>query len=114
MHSRSYPTRPPTPSAPATPATALHLRHGWWTASCADCGHELGRSRDQEAAERTGERRRCPVCRPDDADTPVPSDDGDQVSVPRYLVPDRPELQDQLDDLVEWIAANGGYDREPS
>jgi hypothetical protein len=86
--------------------------HGWWTASCADCGHELARSRDQEAAERTGGRRRCPVCRPDDTDVSVPSDDGDWIAVPRYLVPDEPELQDQLDYLVEWIAANGGFDRE--
>ena len=112
MQHRSYPTRPPTPSAPAAPATALHLRHGWWTASCADCGLELARSRDQEAAERTGERRRCPVCRPADADAPVPSDDGDGITVSRYLVPDQPELQDQLDYLVEWIAANDGFDRE--
>jgi hypothetical protein len=114
MQHRSYPIRPPTPSAPAAPATALHLRHGWWTASCADCGHELARSRDQEGADRTGERRRCPVCRPEDANAPVPSDDGDWITVPRYLVPDQPELQDQLDYLVEWIAANGGFDPEPS
>jgi hypothetical protein len=113
MQHRSYPTRPGTPSAHAAPATALHLRHGWWTASCADCGHELARSRDQEAAERSGERRRCPVCRPDDADAPVPSDD-DWITVPHYLIPGHPELQDQLDDLVEWVAANGGFDREPS
>jgi hypothetical protein len=92
----------------------LHLVHGWWVASCADCGHELARSRDQEAAERTGERRRCPVCRPNDADAPVPSDDHDWITVPHYLIPDRPELQDQLDDLVEWVAANGGFDQEPS
>jgi hypothetical protein len=50
-----YPTRRPA---------ALHLLHGWWIASRADCGHELGRSRDQEAAERAGERRRCPICQP--------------------------------------------------
>jgi hypothetical protein len=62
MQTRSYSTRLGTPTPPAT---ALHLRHGWWTASCADCGHELGRSRDQEAAERAGERRRCPICRED-------------------------------------------------
>jgi hypothetical protein len=49
------------------PAPALHLLHGWWVASCPDCGHELGRRRDQEAAERTGERRRCPICRPPQA-----------------------------------------------
>jgi hypothetical protein len=46
------------------PAPALHLLHGWWIASCPDCGHQLGRRRDQEAAERVGERRRCPICRP--------------------------------------------------
>jgi hypothetical protein len=44
---------------------ALHLIHGWWVASCPDCGHELGRSRDQAQAERVGERRRCPICRPE-------------------------------------------------
>jgi hypothetical protein len=64
MQHRSYPTRLGTPT-PAVPPFALHLLHGWWTASCADCGHELGSSRDQEAAERAGERRRCPVCRQD-------------------------------------------------
>jgi hypothetical protein len=65
MHTRSYPTRPGTPtSSPAVPAFALHLLHGWWIASCPECGHELGRSRDQEAAERAGERRRCPICQP--------------------------------------------------
>lgn len=46
-----------------TPA-ALHLLHGWWIASCPGCGHELGRRRDQDAAERVGQRRRCPICRP--------------------------------------------------
>jgi hypothetical protein len=44
---------------------ALHLLHGWWVASCPTCGHELGRRRDQAAAERAGERRRCPVCTPE-------------------------------------------------
>ena len=63
MQHRSYPTRPGTP-APAVPPFALHLLHGVWVASCPDCGHELGRSRDQEAAERAGERRRCPICQP--------------------------------------------------
>jgi hypothetical protein len=46
------------------PAPALHLLHGWWIASCPDCGFELARRRDQEAAERAGQRRRCPICRP--------------------------------------------------
>jgi hypothetical protein len=55
MHHQPYPTRRPA---------ALHLLHGWWIASCAECGYELGRSRDQEAAERAGERRRCPICQP--------------------------------------------------
>ena len=91
MHSRSCPTRPPTPSAPATPATALHLRHGWWTASCPDCGHELGRSRDQAGAEQAGERRRCPICRPK-----------------------RPDRHDRLAFLVAWIAANVDVDQEAS
>jgi hypothetical protein len=93
MQHRSYPTRPPTPSAPAAPPTtfALHLLHGVWVASCPECGHELGRSRDQEAAERAGERRRCPICQPE-----------------------RPDRAAQLAFLIEWIAANGGYDREPS
>ena len=84
MQTRSYPMRPPTPTPPATPPAALHLLHGWWIASCPDCGHELGRSRDQEAAERTGQRRRCPICRPERADR-----------------------QAQLAFLVAWIAANG-------
>jgi hypothetical protein len=61
MQPRSYPTRPETPTPPPF---ALHLLHGWWVASCPDCGHELGRSRDQQAAERAGERRRCPICQP--------------------------------------------------
>lgn len=43
---------------------ALHLIHGWWIASCPDCGFELGRRRDQARAEQAGERRRCPICRP--------------------------------------------------
>jgi hypothetical protein len=49
------------------PAPALHLLHGWWVASCPDCGYELARRRDQEAAERAGERSRCPICRPGQA-----------------------------------------------
>jgi hypothetical protein len=64
MQTRSYSTRPSTPTPPAVAAAALHLLHGWWVASCPDCGHELGRSRDQEVAERAGERRRCPICQP--------------------------------------------------
>ena len=91
MQHRSYPNQPPTPSAPAAPAFALHLVHGTWVASCPDCGHELGRSRDQEAAERAGQRRCCPICRPE-----------------------RPDRRAQLAFLIEWVAANGGFDREPS
>jgi hypothetical protein len=59
---------------------ALHLLHGWWTASCPDCGYEFARSRDQEAVERAGARRRCPICRPsthgtrDGAGTPASTD----------------------------------------
>jgi hypothetical protein len=65
MQTRSYPTRPTTPTrAVPTPEPALHLLHGWWVVSCPGCGHELGRSRDQEAAERRGQRRRCPMCQP--------------------------------------------------
>ena len=64
MQHRSYPTRPGTPTPRAVPPFALHLLHGVWVASCPECGHELGRSRDQEAAERAGERRRCPICQP--------------------------------------------------
>jgi len=52
---------------PTPREAALHLRHGWWIASCAECGHELGRSRDQEAAEHAGRRRRCPICQPTQA-----------------------------------------------
>jgi hypothetical protein len=59
MHPAPY----PTPRRPA----ALHLRHGWWLASCADCGHELGRNRDQAQAEHVGQRRRCPICQPEPA-----------------------------------------------
>jgi hypothetical protein len=55
MHPAPYPTHRPA---------ALHLLHGWWIASCPDCGHELARSRDQEQAEHAGQRRRCPVCQP--------------------------------------------------
>jgi hypothetical protein len=90
MQHRSYPTRPGTPSAPAVPPAALHLLHGVWVASCPECGHELGRNRDQEAAERAGERRRCPVCRPE-----------------------RPDRQDQLAFLVAWLTASG-LDQEAS
>jgi hypothetical protein len=85
MHTRSYLTRPPTPAPPAVPPFALHLVHGWWVAACPDCGHELGRSRDQARAEQAGERRRCPICRPD-----------------RHA---------QLAFLVAWLTANG-LDRE--
>jgi hypothetical protein len=59
---------------------ALHLLHGWWIASCPHCGHELAKSRDQEAAERAGARRRCPICRPsthdaaDETGTPPSTD----------------------------------------
>jgi hypothetical protein len=89
MRTQPYPT---TTSQPTTsPPPALHLLHGVWVASCPDCGHELGRSRDQEAAERAGERRRCPICRPE-----------------------RPDRHAQLAFLIEWIAANGGFDRETS
>ena len=102
MHPAPYPTPRPL---------ALHLVHGLWVASCPDCGHELGRSRDQAQAEHAGQRHRCPVCHPDRPGAPVPSDDN-WVTVPRYLIPDHPELQAQLDDLVEWIAANGGFDPE--
>jgi hypothetical protein len=84
MQHRSYPTRPPTPTPPAVPPFALHLVHGWWVASCPECGHELGRSRDQEAAERAAERRRCPICRPE-----------------------RHDRNDRLAFLVAWLTANG-------
>jgi len=91
MQHRSYPTRPGTPTLPAAvPATfALHLVHGTWVASCPDCGHELGRSRDQETAERAGERRRCPICRPE-----------------------RPDYHAQLAFLVAWLTAHGLDDQE--
>ena len=107
MHPQPYPTRP-------TPEPALHLLGGIWIASCPTCGWQLTTARTQARCERRAARRRCPVCRPEDADAPIPSDDGDWITVPRYLIPDHPELQDQLDDLVEWIAANGGFDPEPS
>jgi hypothetical protein len=79
------------PDTPSRPAFALHLRHGWWIASCPGCGHELGRSRDQEAAERAGERRRCPICRPE-----------------------RPDRHAQLAFLVAWIGANVDLNQEAS
>jgi hypothetical protein len=79
------------PDTPSPPPAALHLVHGWWVASCPECGHELARSRDQETAERAGQRRRCPICQPE-----------------------RPDRQAQLAFLIEWVAANGGFDREPS
>jgi hypothetical protein len=84
MQHRSYPTRPETPTLPTASAFALHLLHGWWMASCPDCGHEFGRSRDQARAEQVGERRRCPICRPE-----------------------RPDRQAQLAFLVAWLTANG-------
>ncbi len=87
MQHRSYPTtRPPIP--PAAPPFALHLLHGTWVASCPDCGHELGRSRDQARAEQAGERRRCPICRPEP-----------------------PDRDTRLAFLVAWLTANG-LDRE--
>ena len=84
MHTESYLTRPGTPSAPAVPPFALHLLHGWWVASCPESGHEQGPSRDQEAAERAGERRCCPICRPE-----------------------RPDQAARLTFLVAWLTANG-------
>jgi hypothetical protein len=85
MQHRSYPTRPETLSTPPVPPPfALHLLHGWWIASCPECGRELGRSRDQARAERVGERRRCPICPPEQLD--------------RYA---------RLAFLVGWLAANG-------
>jgi hypothetical protein len=89
MQHRSYPTQPETPTPPAVPPFALHLLHGWWVASCPECGHELGRSRDQETAERAGERRHCPICRPE-----------------------RPDRHAQLAFLVAWLTANGLDDQE--
>jgi hypothetical protein len=87
MEHRSYPTRPPTPTPPTVPPFALHLVHSTWVASCPECGHELGRSHDQEAAERAGERRRCPICRPEP--------------------PHRPDRHAQLAFLVAWLTAHG-------
>ena len=52
-------------------------------------GHEFARSRDQEAAERAGERRRCPICRPE-----------------------RPDRYAQLAFLVAWLTANRLDDQE--
>jgi hypothetical protein len=45
---------------------ALHLLHGWWVASCPDCGYQFARRRHQDDAERAAARpnRRCPVCHP--------------------------------------------------
>ena len=83
MHTRSYPTRPGTLAPPVPPPSALHLLHGWWVASCPECGRELGRSRDQARAEQAGERRRCPICPPERLD--------------RYA---------RLAFLVAWITAN--------
>ena len=55
----------PSPSEPA-----MHLLHGWWVASCPNCGYELVQRRDQERAERAGRQRRCPICRPNSRDAP--------------------------------------------
>jgi hypothetical protein len=82
MQHRSYPTRRPA---------ALHLLHGWWVASCPECGHELGRSRDQEATERAGQRRRCPICQPQ-----------------------RPDRHAQHAILVAWLTTNVDLDQEAS
>jgi ssDNA-binding Zn-finger/Zn-ribbon topoisomerase 1 len=41
---------------------AIHLLHGWWIASCPDCGYEFAQSRSQKRTERTAGGRRCPVC----------------------------------------------------
>jgi hypothetical protein len=83
---------------------ALHLLHGWWVASCPDCGFELGRRRDQEAAERVGERRRCPICRPA------------KVSHPRYrgLRLDGP-LADfhRAMDRLRWDTVPAPLDHQP-
>ena len=91
MQHRSYPTRLGTPTPPTVQPFALHLVHGVWIASCPDGGHELGRSRDQEAAERAGERRRCPICRPE-----------------------RPDRSAGLAFLVAWLTANGLDEEEAS
>ena len=91
MQHRSYPTRPETPTPPAVPSFALHLQHGWWIASCPECGRELGRSRDQARAEQAGERRRCPICPPEQLD--------------RYA---------RLAFLVAWLATKGLDQQEAS
>jgi hypothetical protein len=52
---------------PGVPMINLHFeqqgqyRSGLWTASCADCGYELGCSPTQAGAERY-RFRRCPIC----------------------------------------------------
>jgi predicted RNA-binding Zn-ribbon protein involved in translation (DUF1610 family) len=74
----------------AAPA-ALHLIHGWWIASCPNCGFELARRRDQAKAEQVGERRRCPICRPE-----------------------RPDRSAGLAFLVAWLTANGLDEEEAS
>ena len=57
-----------------TSRLAMHLLHGWWIASCPDCGYEFACRHDQEAAERAGLRRRCPVCQPATEETPPTED----------------------------------------
>ena len=42
---------------------ALFYLHGRWIAACPTCGCQLATTRSQRRAERTGRRRRCPVCR---------------------------------------------------
>jgi ssDNA-binding Zn-finger/Zn-ribbon topoisomerase 1 len=46
--------------APSQPA--MHLLHGWWIASCPDCGYEFAQSRSQKRTERAAAGQRCPVC----------------------------------------------------
>ena len=85
MQHRSYPTRPGTPTAPAVPPFALHLLAAWLVGRLLSrVWPRAGSSRDQEAAERAGERRRCPICRPE-----------------------RPDRHARLAFLVAWLCANG-------
>jgi hypothetical protein len=58
----SKPGPQPAADQPGRTQPAIHLLHGWWIASCPDCGYEFAQSRSQRRTERTAAGRRCPIC----------------------------------------------------